>query len=151
MYYQGVPLISIKNLFFAGILSATDEHTRIRIRKSMVRFRGPRYCSPSKWCKSGATVLQTIHRFILSLHALLSLYFDPYSNSTFDFDAEPCRFGSATPCTVDSPVRLHLHYRTFIYYRYNTDNLNQSKILFLSQDGFKSNHIDSNDFRSYIN
>jgi hypothetical protein len=29
-----------KNLFFAGILSATDEKTRIRIRKSVVRIRG---------------------------------------------------------------------------------------------------------------
>jgi hypothetical protein len=74
------------------------------------------------------------------------LYFDPYPDLDFDFDAEPCRPGSATPCTVDSPVLVPIYTIALLYYNY-TDNLNQSKnniTLWLS-DGFNCQRIDSNE------
>ncbi len=43
-------------LFFVGILSATDEKSRIRIRKSVVRIRGPGFGSVPK-CHGSTTLL----------------------------------------------------------------------------------------------
>ncbi len=74
----------------------------LQIRNTLMRIRIPlftlmriRILLSAKWCEAANIGLQTIHRFILSLHTSTYrvgppwLHFEPPQLPNFDFDADP--------------------------------------------------------------